>query len=50
MTATIYVDAHGEIVQAFKVLEELKAGNKVEKEYIIPAKLVDISNVDQYLK
>ena len=50
MTGTIYVDAHGEIVQAFKALEDLRAGKEIQKEYIIPAKLVDSSNIDEYLK
>ena len=49
MTATIYVDAHAEIVQAFEALEQIQAGNTIEKEYIIPPVLVDSSNVDQYI-
>lgn len=50
MTATIYVDAHAEIVQAFECVNTLLAGGTVESEYVIPCQLVDISNVDQYLK
>ena len=49
MAATIYVDAHGEIVQAFKALDDLRDGKQIQKEYIIDPILVDSSNVDQYM-
>jgi len=50
MAATIYVDAHAEIVKAFELLQLIKEGKKVDTQYIIPAVLVDSSNVDQYIK
>jgi ribose transport system substrate-binding protein/inositol transport system substrate-binding protein len=50
MTATIYVDAHAEIVKAFELLSLIRQGKKVDPEYIIPAVLVDSSNVDKYIK
>ena len=33
-----------------EALEDLRAGKEIQKEYIIPAKLVDSSNIDEYLK
>lgn len=50
MTASIYVDAHGEIVKAFELLGILKDGGKIEAEYVIPTILVDETNVDEYMK
>lgn len=50
MTATIYVDANGEIVKAYELLDILKQGGTVESEYVIPTVLIDKTNVDQYLK
>lgn len=50
MTASIAVDAHAEIVKAFELVGVLLGGGTVEKEYIIPCQLVDISNVDDYIK
>jgi ribose transport system substrate-binding protein/inositol transport system substrate-binding protein len=50
MTATIYVDAHAEIVKAFELLGLIRQGKKVDPEYIIPAVLVDSSNIDKYIK
>lgn len=50
MAATIYVDAHAEIVEAFNMLEDVKAGKEVEKEYVVPAVLVTKDNVDEYMK
>lgn len=50
MTASIAVDAHAEIVKAFELVGVLLGGGTVETEYIIPCQLVDISNVDDYMK
>lgn len=50
MAATIYVDAHAEIEKAFEMLEDVKAGKEVDKEYIVPAVLVTKDNVDEYMK
>ncbi len=50
MTATIYVDAHGEIVKAFELLGTLAQGGTVDSEYVIPTVLIDSTNVDEYLK
>jgi ribose transport system substrate-binding protein/inositol transport system substrate-binding protein len=50
MTATIYVDAHGEIVKAFELLDTLQQGGTVDSEYVIPTVLIDSTNVDEYLK
>lgn len=49
MTATIFVDAHSEIVKAFELVGTLQSGGTVEKEYVIPCQLVDANNVDEYL-
>ncbi len=50
MSATIYVDAESEIVQAFKCVDMLLNGETLESEYVIPCKLIDINNVDEYLR
>lgn len=50
MAATIYVDAHAEIEKAFEMLEDVKAGEEVEEEYVVPAVLVTQENVDEYLE
>ncbi|MEG1491278.1 MAG: sugar ABC transporter substrate-binding protein [Oscillospiraceae bacterium] len=50
MAATIFVDAHAEIVKAFDLLKILEGGGKVDPEYVIPTVLVDKNNVDEYLK
>ena len=49
MAASIFVDAHAEIVKAFELLQILEKGGEVESEYVIPTVLVDASNVDHYL-
>ena len=49
MTATIYVDAHGEIVKAYELLDTLKQGGSVDTEYVIPTVLIDAANVDEYM-
>lgn len=49
MTATIYVDANGEIVKAYELLDTLKQGGTVDSEYVIPTILIDATNVDEYL-
>lgn len=49
MTATIYVDANGEIVKAFELLDILRNGGTVDTEYVIPTILIDSTNVDDYL-
>lgn len=49
MAASIFVDAHAEIVKAFDLLQILEKGGEVESEYVIPTVLVDASNVDHYL-
>lgn len=49
MTATIYVDAHGEIVKAYELLDILAQGGEIESEYVIPTILIDSTNVDEYL-
>lgn len=50
MAATIFVDAHAEIVKAFDLLKILEGGGTVDPEYVIPTVLVDKNNVDEYLK
>ena len=49
LAASIFVDAHAEIVKAFELLQILEKGGEVESEYVIPTVLVDASNVDHYL-
>lgn len=49
MAASIFVDAHAEIVKAFELLQILEEGGQVESEYVIPTVLVSASNVDDYL-
>lgn len=49
MAASIFVDAHAEIIKAFELLQILEKGGEVESEYVIPTVLVDASNVDHYL-
>lgn len=49
MTATIYVDAHGEIVKAYELLDILAKDGEIESEYVIPTILIDSTNVDEYL-
>lgn len=50
MAATIYVDSRAEIEKAFEMLEDLKAGKEVEKEYKVPSVLVTKENVKEYMK
>lgn len=50
MAATIYVDSKAEIEKAFEMLEDLKAGKKVDAEYKVPSVLVTKENVKEYMK
>ena len=50
MEATIYVDSKAEIEKAFEMLEDLKAGKKVDAEYKVPSVLVTKENVKEYMK
>ena len=47
MAATIYVDSKAEIEKAFEMLEDLKAGKKVDAEYKVPSVLVTKENVKE---
>ena len=49
MAATIFVDARAEIEKAFEMLEDIKAGREVDKEYKVPSVLVTKDNVDEYM-
>lgn len=50
MAATIYVNSRAEIEKAFEMLEDLKAGKKVDAEYKVPSVLVTKENVKEYMK
>ena len=50
VAATIYVDSKAEIEKAFEMLEDLKAGKKVDAEYKVPSVLVTKENVKEYMK
>lgn len=50
MAATIFVDARAEIVEAFRMVGDIKAGKEVESEFKVPAVLVTKENVAEYLQ
>ncbi len=50
MAATIFVDSRAEIEKAFEMLEDVKDGKEVEKEYKVPSVLVTQDNVDEYME
>jgi ABC-type sugar transport system substrate-binding protein len=50
MAATIFVDAHAEIVAAFDMIDALEKGNKIPSEFVVPAAIVTKANIDKYLK
>lgn len=50
MAATIFVDSRAEIEKAFEMLEDVKDGKEVDKEYKVPSVLVTQDNVDEYME
>jgi ribose transport system substrate-binding protein/inositol transport system substrate-binding protein len=50
MAATIFVDAHAEIVAAFDMIEAMQKGEKIPGEFVVPPVLVTKENVDEFMK
>lgn len=50
MIATVLQDADAIAKKAIEVAQDVAAGKKVESEYEIPYKIIDKTNIDEYLK
>jgi inositol transport system substrate-binding protein len=50
MIATVLQDADAIAKKTIEIAQQVVAGKKVEKEYEIPYKIIDKTNIDEYLK